>query len=213
MTDAAHLGLGVGALSAVVVGYIVATVVTFLGNRHWAFKHRRGKGLGHETMLFVLLNVVGLGIQEAVVATVHYGLHMTDPLSYNVANIVGIGLGTLFRLWSYRKWVFLDVNEEPAEVSHRAAVRDAAARRAAPARGPAGPGGPGVPARGPGGPGVLPRVVRERRLRARDVPERRAAGAVQATGPHGTHTPGRHRADGETRQPEPQEIYPQPSVN
>ena len=117
VTDAAHLGLGVGALSAVVVGYIVATVVTFLGNRHWAFKHRRGKGLGHETMLFVLLNIVGLGIQEAVVATVHYGLHMTDPLSYNVANIVGIGLGTLFRLWSYRKWVFLDVNEEPAEVA------------------------------------------------------------------------------------------------
>ena len=117
VTDAAHLGLGVGALTAVVVGYIVATVVTFLGNRHWAFKHRQGKGLGHETMLFVLLNVVGLGIQEAVVATVHYGLHMTDPLSYNVANIVGIGLGTLFRLWSYRKWVFLEVNEEPAEVA------------------------------------------------------------------------------------------------
>ena len=117
VTDAVHLGLGVGALTAVVVGYVVATVVTFLGNRHWAFKHRQGKGLSHETLMFVMLNVVGLGIQEAVVATVHYGLHMTDPLSYNVANIVGIGLGTLFRLWSYRKWVFLEVNEEPAEVA------------------------------------------------------------------------------------------------
>ena len=117
ITDAVHLGLGVGALTAVVVGYVVATVVTFLGNRHWAFKHRQGKGLSHETLMFVMLNVVGLGIQEAVVATVHYGLHMTDPLSYNVANIVGIGLGTLFRLWSYRKWVFLEVNEEPAEVA------------------------------------------------------------------------------------------------
>ena len=117
VTDAVHLGLGVGALTAVIVGYVVATVVTFLGNRHWAFKHRQGKGLSHETLVFVMLNVVGLGIQEAVVATVHYGLHMTDPLSYNVANIVGIGLGTLFRLWSYRKWVFLEVNEEPAEVA------------------------------------------------------------------------------------------------
>ena len=117
VTDAVHLGLGVGALTAVIVGYVVATVVTFLGNRHWAFKHRQGKGLSHETLLFILLNVVGLGIQEAVVATVHYGLHMTDPLSYNVANIIGIGLGTLFRLWSYRKWVFLEVNEEPAEVA------------------------------------------------------------------------------------------------
>ena len=117
VTDAVHLGLGVGALTAVIVGYVVATVVTFLGNRHWAFKHRQGKGLSHETLMFIMLNVVGLGIQEAVVGTVHYGLHMTDPLSYNVANIVGIGLGTLFRLWSYRKWVFLEVNEEPAEVA------------------------------------------------------------------------------------------------
>ena len=117
VTDAAHFGVGIGALTSIIIGYVVATVVTFLGNRHWAFKHRQGKGLQHETLLFVLLNCVGLGIQEAVVATVHYGLHMTDPLSYNVANIVGIGLGTLFRLWSYRKWVFLEVNEEPAEVA------------------------------------------------------------------------------------------------
>ena len=136
-----HLGLGVGALTAVVVGYVVATVVTFLGNRHWAFKHRQGKGLSHETLMFVMLNLVGLGIQEAVVATVHYGLHMTDPLSYNVANIVGIGLGTLFRLWSYRKWVFLEVNEKPGR-----GRPDRAAH--------------GLPGGGESGPGLLPRRAR-----------------------------------------------------
>jgi putative flippase GtrA len=114
VTDGAHLKLGVGPLTSVVIGYAIATAVTFLGNRHWAFKHRKGKGLGRETVLFVLLNVVGLGIQEAVVAFVHYGLGQTDALSYNLANIVGIGLGTLFRLWSYRKWVFLAVPEAPA---------------------------------------------------------------------------------------------------
>jgi putative flippase GtrA len=114
VTDLLHLKLGVGPLTAIVIGYVVATVVTFLGNRHWAFKHRQGKGLQHETLLFVVLNVVGLGIQEAVVAVVHYGLHDTDGLAFNVANIIGIGLGTLFRLWSYRKWVFLAVEEAPS---------------------------------------------------------------------------------------------------
>jgi putative flippase GtrA len=114
VTDVLHLKLGVGPLTAILVGYVVATVVTFLGNRHWAFKHRQGKGLQHETLLFIGLNVVGLGIQEAVVAIAHYGLHRTDSLSYNVANIIGIGLGTLFRLWSYRKWVFLAVEEAPS---------------------------------------------------------------------------------------------------
>ena len=115
ITDAAHLKLGVGPLFSVAIGYIVATMVTFIGNRHWAFKHRKGKGLGRETVLFFLLNAVGLGIQLAVVAFVHYGLGQTGALAYNVANIVGIGFGTLFRLWSYRKWVFLAVPEAPAE--------------------------------------------------------------------------------------------------
>jgi putative flippase GtrA len=114
VTDVLHLKLGIGPLTAILIGYVVATAVTFLGNRHWAFKHRQGKGLQRETVMFIVLNVVGLGLQEAVVAIAHYGLHQTSGLSYNVANIIGIGLGTLFRLWSYRKWVFLAVEEAPS---------------------------------------------------------------------------------------------------
>ena len=37
----------------------------------------------------------------------HYGLGLTDNFSLNVANVVGIGLATLFRLYCYRRWVFL----------------------------------------------------------------------------------------------------------
>jgi putative flippase GtrA len=105
--NALHSGFGIGALTAVVIAYVVATVVTFVGNRHWAFKHRKGKGLGQEGMLFVLLNVVGIFIQVGIVALVVRGLHKTDSLSYNAATIVGIGIGTLFRLFTYRKFVFL----------------------------------------------------------------------------------------------------------
>ena len=105
--NALYPGHGIGALTSVVIAYGVATVVTFVGNRHWAFKHRKGKGLGQEGALFVLLNVVGIFIQVGVVAFVHYGLHMTDSLSYNLATIVGIGIGTMFRLFTYRKFVFL----------------------------------------------------------------------------------------------------------
>jgi putative flippase GtrA len=112
----AHSGFGIGPLTAVVIGYAFATVVTFLGNRHWAFKHRKGKGLGQEGMLFILLNVIGIFIQVGVVAFVHYGLDKTDNLAYNVASIIGIGIGTLFRLYTYRKFVFLEHPEaETAE--------------------------------------------------------------------------------------------------
>ena len=111
--NALHSGAGVGPLTAVVIAYAFATFFMFVGNRHWAFKHRKGKGLGQEGTLFVLLNVVGIFIQVGIVAFVHYGLHMTDNLSYNVAHILGIGLATLFRLYSYRRWVFLMADAAP----------------------------------------------------------------------------------------------------
>ena len=105
--NALHSGLGAGYLTALVAAYLVATVVTFVGNRYWAFRHRQGKGLRHESMLFVVLNTVALGIQFAVVGLVVYGLGFKDNFSYNIATIFGIGIGTLFRLWSYRRFVFL----------------------------------------------------------------------------------------------------------
>ncbi len=114
VTDGLHLGLKMGPVSATAIGYVISAVVTFLGNRHWAFKHRQGKGLRHETLMFVFLNVIALGIQEAVVAIVHYGLGDHSGLAFNVATILGIAFGTVFRLWSYRKFVFLQVEEAPS---------------------------------------------------------------------------------------------------
>ena len=64
--------------------------------------------------MFVFLNAIALGIQEAVVAIVHYGMHQTGGLAFNIATVLGIGLGTIFRLWSYRKFVFLEVKEAPS---------------------------------------------------------------------------------------------------
>ena len=114
VTDGLRFGLHMGPVSSTAIGYVISAAVTFLGNRHWAFKHRQGKGLRHETQVFVLLNVIALGIQEAVVAIVHYGLGHHGGLAFNIATVLGIALGTIFRLWSYRKWVFLEVDEAPS---------------------------------------------------------------------------------------------------
>jgi putative flippase GtrA len=102
-----HTGFKVGPTAALVAAYCVATVVTFVGNRYWAFKHRKGKGLKQEAITFILLNGVGILIQVGIVDTAYYGLDMKDNLSYNVATVIGIGIATLFRLYSYRKFVFL----------------------------------------------------------------------------------------------------------
>ena len=62
--------------------------------------------LSQETALFVALNVVGIFIQVGIVYFVVHGLGHGDRLSYNIATIIGIGIGTMFRLFTYRRFVF-----------------------------------------------------------------------------------------------------------
>ena len=102
-----HGALHVEALSAKALSITVATVVTYLGSRFWTFRHRVNQALLREGTLFVVLNVVGLLIAEMVIALTTYGLGLKSALAYNAASVVGTGLGTIFRYFSYKKWVFL----------------------------------------------------------------------------------------------------------
>ena len=94
-------------LSAKTVSVVVATIFTYAGNRHWTFRHRARTGVRREYPLFFLLNGIGLGIALTCLATSRYVLGFSGPLADNIsANVIGLLLGTLFRFWSYRKWVF-----------------------------------------------------------------------------------------------------------
>src|SRR5215469_9316849 len=70
--NALHSGFKLGPTVSIVLAYIVATVVTFVGNRYWAFKHRKGKGLGREFWMFVVLNAIAIVIQVAIVDLAYY---------------------------------------------------------------------------------------------------------------------------------------------
>jgi len=104
----------VGPLKAKAISITAATVVTYLGSRFWTFRHRENQPLLREGILFVVLNVVGLCIAEAVIACTTYVLGYKDPIAYNMASLVGTGLGTIFRYFAYRKWVFLAPAGQPA---------------------------------------------------------------------------------------------------
>lgn len=106
-TNVLHFGLGWGPLTSNAVATIVAATFAYAGNKFWTFRHRRDSGLGREYFLFFVLNGVGLLIQLLCIGFVHYTLDMQGRVPYNVALIIGIVLGTLFRYWSYKKWVFL----------------------------------------------------------------------------------------------------------
>jgi putative flippase GtrA len=92
--------------TAKIVSASVATVVAWIGNRQWTFRHRRNRRAHHEFSLFAITNGVALAIGAGAIAFSHYALGLTSLLADNVANIVGIGLGTLFRFWAYRTLVF-----------------------------------------------------------------------------------------------------------
>ncbi|NHA66757.1 GtrA family protein [Phycicoccus flavus] len=92
--------------TAKIISGAVATLVAWIGNRQWTFRHRRSRPAHHEVALFFGVNLVALGISAVTLAVSHYGLDFTSTLADNVATVIGIGIGTLFRFWCYRQVVF-----------------------------------------------------------------------------------------------------------
>ena len=102
-----HNAYHVDPLAAKAISLTAATIFTYLGSRFWTFRHRVNQALLREGTLFVALNIVGLAIAECVIALVTYGFGLKGALAYNAASVAGTGLGTIFRYFSYKKWVFL----------------------------------------------------------------------------------------------------------
>ncbi|MGC5583271.1 GtrA family protein [Ornithinimicrobium sp. W1679] len=107
----------------------VATMFSWMGNRWWTFRRRRSEAMGRELVLFVLFNAVGLGIALACLAISRYVLGLDSQLADNVAaNGIGLALGTLFRFWAYRTFVFREELAEEEREARRAAAQGISAR-------------------------------------------------------------------------------------
>lgn len=94
-------------ITAQVLAIGLATVVTYLGNRYWTYAHREKGSVAKELPIFLLLNGIAVAIGAACLGISHYLLGLDSPVADNVSgNVIGLGLGTLFRFWSYRTFVF-----------------------------------------------------------------------------------------------------------
>ena len=111
-------------LRAKIVSVAVATTFAYFGNRFWTFRHRGRTNMGREYVMFFVLNGVAMLIAVGVLGISHYVLGFTSPLADNIsANVIGLILGTLFRFWSYRKWVFPAITDDAVAIE--VAERDA----------------------------------------------------------------------------------------
>ncbi|HEY3503004.1 MAG TPA: GtrA family protein [Actinocatenispora sp.] len=114
--------LGLGPLTSKTISVTVAATLAFVGNRYWTWRHRPRTNLAREYFLYFVMNAVGLLISLLCLGFSYYvlgaqwpGVFQT-PLANNISgNIVGTAFGTLFRFYSYRRWVFLPPSEPPVD--------------------------------------------------------------------------------------------------
>lgn len=94
-------------LVAKVIAIAVATIVTYVGNRYWTFGTRTIERRFSRYVVFVLLNVVAMGIQLGCLAFSRYVLGFEGVIADNIAGtFIGQALATLFRFFTYDRWVF-----------------------------------------------------------------------------------------------------------
>lgn len=104
LTHAEHLG----ALKSKFVSTVVSTTFAYFGNRNLSFSHRARTSVARETAFFFGINGITLVVSELMIALFVYPLHFAhDSATVFVVNLVSIALGTVFRFWSYKRFVFL----------------------------------------------------------------------------------------------------------
>ena len=92
---------------------LVAMCVTYAGNRLITW---RGPSADRrrEVALFVVFNAIGYAFSLGCLLLTHDLLGMHTALEDNVsANVIGVGLGTVFRFLTYRSWVFAPAPVRP----------------------------------------------------------------------------------------------------
>jgi putative flippase GtrA len=100
-----------------VLATAVATLFAWVGSRYWTFRDKRTTNPRRELLQFGFFNVIGALITLVCVMFAVDVLHLRGLGWESLARNFGIVLGTIFRFWAYRKFVFRSelVGELPAE--------------------------------------------------------------------------------------------------
>lgn len=118
-------------VTAQAIAVIIATIVSYVLNREWAFRTRGGRERAHEAALFFLICGIGVVLNSLPLAVSRYLLDLQVPdvsrFTQEIADFAsGMIIGTLvamvFRWWAFKKWVFPTENARPDRVRRLRAV-------------------------------------------------------------------------------------------
>lgn len=103
------LVLELGPIVSKTVSSVFAISVAFAGSRWFTWRHRPRGNAALEYTSFFLLSVLAVFIQLGCLFVSHHVLGLTGPVADNISgNVVGMGLATAFRFWSFRRFVFVE---------------------------------------------------------------------------------------------------------
>jgi len=88
------------------ISVTIATTMSYLGNRGWTWRHVATTSVAREYTTFFAVNAVALLIGIVFLAFSNYVLNLHTPLADNTANVLSVAVGTAFRFWAYRRYVF-----------------------------------------------------------------------------------------------------------
>lgn len=94
------------------IAILVATVVTYVGNRYWTFGQRVLKPRFSRYVIFIALNIAAIAIQLGALAFSRYVLGFEGIVADNISGtLVGQALATVFRYVTYGRFVFREDEE------------------------------------------------------------------------------------------------------
>jgi putative flippase GtrA len=109
-------------LVAKIIAIVVATVVTYFGNKWWTYSHRKSGSPVREYLLYAIVNVIAILLQLGCLGFSRYVLDLSSPLADNIsATVIGQTMAVVFRYWAYSKFVFTG-----SSASHEQHARSAA---------------------------------------------------------------------------------------
>jgi putative flippase GtrA len=101
------LAVGAGPVTAKLVSSVAAITTAFLGSRYYTWADRPRRDPVRQYAMFFFLSVVAAGIQVLTIVVANDVLGFTGPVADNISgNVVGMGLATIFRFFTFRRFVF-----------------------------------------------------------------------------------------------------------
>jgi putative flippase GtrA len=103
-----HKVFGLPLLVANTISFTTAVLSNFTWNRLWTFPESRERPLVPQLAQFGLVNVIGLAINNLVLWIVFNLINgfVPDPLDYNLAKIVAIGVVLFWNYFINRIWTY-----------------------------------------------------------------------------------------------------------